>query len=259
MWLILCSSSDPSGLWAYQGLRQLGLDQVELVLADWLAHGSRWEHRVNHDATHLKITLPDGRVLCSSRIRGAINRLLAPAPGIAQLAADSDKEYAQAELQAFYLSWLYGLPGTVINRPSAVGLCGPWYHASEWIYRASHAGLATPLYRQSAADTEDRGFRSLAPEGAAKQNVIAFRGEVFATQPCTRPGTQSGTQLPQSTVRACTKLAEEAGIELLGLELFASENGDWTFAGATPMPDLSIGGMPLLERLALALNEGVCA
>jgi len=251
MWLILCSSSDPSGLWAYQGLRQLGVNQIELVLAEWLAYGSRWEHRVNGVATHLKITLPDGRVLCSSRIRGVINRLLGPTPGIAQLAADSDKEYAQAELHAFYLSWLYGLPGTVINRPSAVGLCGPWYHASEWIYRASCVGLPTPLYRQSAGDTEDRGFRSLAPEGAAKHNVIAFRGELF--------GAQSGAQLPQPTVRACTRLANDVGTELLGLELFAAENGDWTFAGATPMPDLSIGGAPLLERLALVLNEGVCA
>jgi hypothetical protein len=244
MWLVLCSSSDRPGLWVYEGLRQLGLDPLELVLAESLAHGSTWEHRVNSTATHLKITLPDGRILCSSRIRGAINRLLVPAPGIAQLAAPCDTEYAQAELQAFYLSWLYGLPGTVINRPTALGLCGAWHHASEWIIRAARAGLPAPYYRQSAHDAEDRGYRSLAPDAAATHNLIAFRGKIF------------GAQLPEHTARACTKLAQDSGTELLGLELFAGEDGEWTFANATPMPDLAVGGTPLLEHLAQTLREG---
>jgi len=244
MWLVLCSSSDPSGLWVYQGLKQLGVAPLELVLAEWLAYGSQWEHRLDGSGTHLKIVLPDGRTLCSSRIRGAINRLLAPSPGIAQRAVASDKEYAQAELQAFYLSWLKGLPGVVINRPTAVGLCGSWYHASEWVYRASRAGLATPVYRQTGHDAPEKCYRSLAPEGAAKLNVITFRGEVF------------GGQVPESTVRACAKLAHEAGTEMLGIELYAAEDGEWTFANATPSPDLSVGGMPLLQSLAQALTQG---
>lgn len=80
MWLVFCSSSDPSGLWIYQGLKQLGVAPLELVLAEWLAYGAQWEHRLDATGTHLKIGLPDGRALCSSRIRGAINRLLAPLP-----------------------------------------------------------------------------------------------------------------------------------------------------------------------------------
>jgi hypothetical protein len=244
MWLVLCSSSDPSGLWVYEGLRQLGVAPLELILAEWLGYGSQWEHRLDGSGTHLKIVLPDGRVLCSSRIRGAINRLLVPPAGIAQRAAASDKEYALAELQAFYLSWLNGLPGLVINRPTAVGLSGSLYHASEWVYRAARAGLPAPAYRQSGHDGAERGYSSLAPEGVAKLQVITFGGEVF------------GGRVAEPIARACAKLAQEAETEMLGIELYATENSEWTFANATPYPDLSVGGAPLLQRLAQAFNEG---
>jgi hypothetical protein len=244
MWLVLCSSTDTSGLWAYQGLRQLGVGPVELVLSESLAFGSRWEHRLEGGVTQFRVTLPDGRVLCNSRIRGAINRLLAPAHGIDRQAAVSDREYAQAELYAFYLSWLQGLPGVLINRPGVLGLSGPWYHTSEWVCRASRAGLKAPVYRQSAHDTAKRGYASLAPESATTINLIAFRGEVY------------GGHVAEPVARACARLAQEATTELLGIELYASQNGEWTFASATPCPPLSVGGAPLLHSLAEALTHG---
>ncbi|MGB6945355.1 MAG: hypothetical protein WBE37_23350 [Bryobacteraceae bacterium] len=244
MWLVFCSSSDPSGLWIYQGLKQLGVAPLELVLAEWLAYGAQWEHRLDATGTHLKIGLPDGRALCSSRIRGAINRLLAPSPAQTQRAAESDKDYAQAELQAFYLSWLNGLPGVVINRPSTVGLCGSWFHPSEWAYRASRVGLPVPTYRQSSHDAPELGYKSLAVPGAETLNVIAFRGDVF------------GGTLPESIVHGCARLAEYVQAEMLGIEFYAAENGRWTFASATPCPELSAGGMPLLQSLAQSLTEG---
>jgi hypothetical protein len=242
MFLVLCSSSDRSGLWVYQGLRQLGV-AVELVLSEWLAYGSQWEHRLDSNGTHLRIALPDGRVICSSRVRGAINRLLAPAPGVAQQAAASDRDYAQAELQAFYLSWLKGLPGMMINRPTSVGLCGSWYHTSEWTCRAYRAGLPVQPYRQSAHDAPERAYLSPAPEGAARLNLIAFHGQVF------------GGEVSDPIARACTKLALDAEAELLGIEMYGDRNGDWTFANATPYPDFSLGGQPLLESVAQNLTR----
>ncbi len=244
MWLVLCSSSDASGLWVYEGLRQLGVGPIELVVSERLAFGSRWEHRLQGSATQFRVTLPDGRVLCSSRIQGVINRLLTPAPGIEQQAAISDREYAQAELQAFYLSWLQGLPGVVINRPGAIGLCGPWYHSSEWVCHASRAGLKAPVYRQNSHDTAERGYASLAPERATTINLIAFRGEVY------------GARVPETVARACSRLAQEARTELLGIELYASQDGEWMFASATPCPALAVGGAPLLHSLAEALTQG---
>jgi len=244
MYLVLCSASDFSGLWVCDGLRQLGIAPLELVLAESLACASLWEHRLQGSRTHLKITLPDGRTVCSSRIRGVINRLLAPAPGAAYRAAESDREYAQAELHAFYLSWLKGLPGRVVNPPTAVGLSGSWYHASEWVSRASRAGLTVRPYRQSSHDAPEDSFRPLAPEGAARLSLITFGGQLF------------GGSVSAAIGCACARLAREAQAELLGVELYREGAGAWIFAGATPQPDLSIGGTPLLQCLARELTQG---
>jgi len=244
MWLVLCSTSDPAGLWAYQGLRQLGVAPLELVTAESLADGTRWEHRLDDSGIHLKITLPDGRMFCSSRIRGALNRLLGPSPEALRRGVPSDREYAQAELFAFYLSWLNGLPGEVINRPTPQGLSGRWFPLSEWVYRASRAGLPTPAYRLNGRDAPDQGYQSLVPDGAVTLSLITLRGEVF------------GGLVPEGIKRACGRLAEEAGADILGVELYSNGNYEWTFASATATPDLSRGGMPLLQHLAQILTQG---
>jgi hypothetical protein len=41
---------------------------------------------------------------------------------------------------------------------------------------------------------------------------------------------------------------------MLGVELaYSQETNSWLFAGATPMPDLRLGGDPLLDVLAVKL------
>ena len=248
MYLVLCSASDPSGLWVYEGLRHLGVAPLELVLSEQLAQqGTRWEHRLDRRGTHIKIALPDGRVLCGSRIRGTINRVTGASPAIAQQAAESDREYAQAELHAFYLSWLNSLPGVVINRPSPVGLCGAWYHASEWALRAGRAGLAIRPYRQSAQDAPDKFYAPQVPQGTVTQSFIALGDQVFG-------GEAYGLKLPETVRQACTRLAVECKAHVLGIELFLDGDGAWTFAGASASPDLRVGGLPLLRQMAFELT-----
>ena len=245
MWLVLCTSTDHSAIWLYQGLRQLAMAPVELVLAESLGYGCSWEHRLNDGGAELKFNLPDGRHFCSSTIRGAINRLVSPPSAIAQQAASSDREYALAEQQAFYLSWLHGLPGVVINRPSTMGLCGPWLHPSEWIYRAARAGLPVPRRRyRSGLEAPELSYGSLVPPGASTVNLISFRGQLFGGNP------------GDATARACANLAQQAGTEILGIELFEDEHGFWTFAGANCCPELCGGGRPLIQSLAQALAQG---
>ena len=247
MWLVLCSGADASALWAYQGLRHLGMAPLELVTAESLAGATRWEHRLNAAETHLKITLSNGLVIDGAQVRGVLNRLHSPSELAIQRAVPSDREYAQAELLAFYLSWLNGLPGMVINRPTPIGLCGPWLHPSEWTLRACRAGLRAPVYRQSARDAQNqsghqpcRTFTSDKPT----QTLITLRGEVF------------GGAVPAGVAQACGKLAAEAGTELLGIDLKLDASGQWSFAGAMPSPDLRPGGMALLRRLAQIMVLG---
>jgi len=246
MWIVLCSATDASALWAYDGLRQMGLRPLELVTAEALASAAQWKHTLNGGA-HLTISLADGRSIYSSAIRGVLNRLTGPAPEMLQRAVSSDRDYVQAEMYAFYLSWIYSLPGVVINRPTPLGLSGPWFHPSEWVYRASRAGLPTPHYRLSGRDPMDEAFGTLAPAGATTLNLITLCGNVY------------GGYVPASTARGCAGLAESAGTDLLGLSLYLNRDSRWTFAGAMPLPDLTVGGMPLLRALANKLTEGVRA
>lgn len=247
MWLVLCSSSDMSAHWAFQGLMQMGLAPLQLVTAESLASARTWEYRVNSSGAQVTIALANGTVIRSSQIRGVLNRLTAPSDFTARSAVAADRQYAAAEMQAFYLSWLHSLPGVVINKPSPLGLSGPWMHASEWTLRASHAGLRTCTYRQSAhesATVADVSRASLSRKRTAARHVIALRGEIF------------GAQAPADVAHACGRLARAAKTEMLGLQLNCREGDEWTFADATALPDLRIGGAPLLRRMAQILVTG---
>jgi hypothetical protein len=242
MWIVLCSATDTSALWAYQGLRQLGVAPLELVTAEALASATHWEHTLNGSA-HVTIKLADGRRICSSNLRGVLNRLSGPAAEMLQRAVPGDQDYVQAEMYAFYLSWIHSLLGVVINRPTPLGLSGPWYHPSEWVYRASRAGLPTPQYRLNARDPQDDAFGTLAPAGSTTLNVITMGGTIY------------GGYVPGGTVRGCARLAESAGTDLLGVSLYLDNDARWTFAGAMPLPDLTVGGTQLLRALADKLTE----
>jgi hypothetical protein len=245
MWLVISSSSDPSGIWAWEGLRQMGLAPLEFVTAESLAFACRWEHRLGSRGTSLTLSLADGRVLSSSSIQGGLNRLCAPSPLAFERAAVADRDYAQAEMFAFYLSWLHSLTGKIINRPAPSGLSGPWLHASEWMMLAARAGLRTPLYRQSSCDGPalQPGVH-LPADPRMMNNVIAFDGQIF------------GGLLPDSIAQACFRLLEHSKMEILGISLCTDDHGRWTFAGATPTPDLRGGGIPLLRHLAHTLVSG---
>ena len=66
-----------------------------------------------------------------------------------------------------------------------------------------------------------------------------------------------GTPLPPATQGACRRLARLAGADLLGIDLVADPAGRWKFAGANPLPDLRLGGPPLLDALAQLLRGRV--
>jgi hypothetical protein len=244
MWTVLCTSYDHAAIWAWDGLRSRGLNPVELVTAEHLAFSRGWEHRVSSDGARVKIALQDGRVLCSSRIRGVLNRLSAPSAELIAHATPADREYANCELQSFYLSWLNSLSGVVINRPSPLGLSGGWRHTSEWAIRAARAGLRAAPYRQSARDAADRGYFPLTPEGTTPASVIVLRDKVF------------GAVMPEAINAACIRMARAENVEMFGIDLYQDADGEWMFGCATPTPNLMIGGEPLLDYMAELFETG---
>lgn len=244
MWLVLCSAQDVSGLWAFQGLQLRGLRPIELVTAEMLPYSLKWEHTLGASDPSISITLVDGRVIKNGAVRGVLNRLT-HVP-LQHLAGAPDYDYAVQEYTAFFMSWLFALPQPVLNRADAQGLCGAWRHMSEWLWLADRAGLPTPIYRQTSTDQIDEAveMRRLHPVGTATVGAIVVGDRVF------------GPSFPAEIREACLRMAQLSKTALFGIEFTESASGNgWTFAGATPLPDLRMGGEPLLNALAEELYQ----
>jgi len=244
MHLVLCTSSDYAARWAFRELLAFGLDSLELVTSEMLALSTGWEHSLGAEGVTTQFDLPDGRRVVSSEVRGVLNRLLGPPEMLVAQAVESDREYAQQELTALYLSWLYAIQAPVINRPTPQGLAGRWRHASEWAQAAHRAGLAVDTYRQSASDAPNKGYASFAPANIATETMIVLGGEAF------------GANVPGEVRESCRRLASLAETPLLGIDLYVEPDGGWRFASATPIPDLHIGGTALVSRLYHIFETG---
>jgi hypothetical protein len=230
--LILCSDGDTTAQWTYASLRSLGCADLEIVTAGDLAYSLRWSHRVKSDGSAVDIHLADGRQIDLASLDGVINRLNWPSRVLIERAVRDDQDYAYSESFAFYLSWLHALPGKVFNRATPQGLCGTWRSAAQWAVQAGRAGFHVEPYRECDND----GERSLAYERALT-SVVLFEGTPF------------GQEAPAEIEAPCQALFALTGTSLLGIDLYQSKESRWTFHSATPLPNLCVGGTPLLQEI----------
>jgi hypothetical protein len=244
MWLALCDSTDRAALWAVEGLRARGLTPLTWVSPEGLTRSRCWEHRVDSTGADIAITLADGSRFESKAVRGVLNRLVTLPYEPLRHIEPEDREYACQELTAFFLSWLHALPCPVLNRATPQGLSGAWQHRSEWVWLAAQAGLPTPRYRQSSSS------------GGAVRDVEVTSPASTVTTVLVVGRHVAGESAPSSILSGCRRLARLAGTSLLGIDFRVDASGAWTFAGATPHPDLRRGGNALLDALASALQGG---
>lgn len=243
MFAILCSSSDVAALWTYEGLRSMGLRPLSLLTTEMLA-ASAWHHRVGNNGSAVSLRLGQDYGISDHTLRGVLNRLMGPPGEIMRQVAPADRDYALQELNAFYLSWLNALSCPVLNPATPQGLPGRWFHASELVMLAHHAGLVTPAYRLSGDDPVEAGFRPLAPPNTPVKRIIVLGDEVF------------GAHAPAALRKRCCYLAKLCRTPLLGIDFYSTRASQWTFSHATPLPDLQVGGVPLLHALRRHLQKG---
>ena len=87
-------------------------------------------------------------------------------------------------------------------------------------------------------------MRKLFPNGTPTTLAIAVGDRVI------------GPTLPREIRDGCLRLAHLAQTPLLGIEFVRdTSSNSWSFAGATHMPDLRLGGEPLLDALAAELFQ----
>jgi hypothetical protein len=236
VWLVLCEDHDLAARWAYAGLLSRGLAPLELITASTLAASQRWVHRVNSTSSDVEIRLPGGRTLDSRRVRGYLNRLTLGWNPLVSAARQPDQEYARGEWYSFLVSSLHCLGGVGANPPHGQGLSGRWRHPSEWMVLAARAGLATAACTVPA--------EAMGPHlGTASRRTLIVVGDQV----------MGAGHDPRLAV-AARRLAELSGAAILGVELDFEPDTGWRFVGATPQPDLRLGGPALLDALARHLR-----
>jgi hypothetical protein len=234
MWLVLCHSEDVAALWAYRGLQARGVRPLELVTAEELACALRWEHRLGESGFSLTIELADGRCIRGHQVRGVLNRLHSLPLYFWRSAEAKDRDYVQQEIQAFTLSWLHSLRGRTLNPATPLGACGAWRSAVAWNMLAQKAGLPTAGCqggeRQRASGTSD------------SVSVIVVGGQVI------------GRPVPATIAAGCAALAALSETPVLGIDFCGTDGDAWEFSGASPWPDLRLGGGNILDALRVELG-----
>lgn len=246
MYLVLSDPHDVPALWAYEHLRRTLGEQVQIVTTGMLAAAFSWEHAISRDGdATFRIELADRRVIDSAELHGVLNRLLeAPIPHWAQ-SSDADRVYVQQEMSAFYLSWLNSIRCPIFNPATPQGLSGQWRHESEWLMLAAEAGLPTPAY---ALSSRDPAANPAMPTSKLRPTGASVYTAIVADQAVT------GVQLPPQIEEACRTLAKLSATPLLGIDFIATSSRTPLFAGATPFPNLQLGGPALIHGLAAAFT-----
>ena len=239
MWLVLCFPDDAAAHWAACGLMRRGMMPLVAVSPDAIVCSRDLVHEIDSTGDpRTTFTLPDGRAIDSASVRGALNRVTAlPLAHLAGAAID-DRRYAEHELYAVVLSVLHGLGDRMINPPTAQGLAGRLRPAVEWLWLATRAGFRTA----DSCDSDGDGLRISDVPGGMLTRAIVLDDRIY------------GAAVPSHIGVSAIALAGLAETRLLGVDVIESPRGHWWFGAASTAPDLRIGGEPLLEALAVALD-----
>ena len=187
-----------------------------LTCADLSVPG--WRHYSATPGTSVAVV--SGRAVPVEDITGVVTCL----PSVSELEllhiVPAERAYVAAEMTAFLLSWLSALTCPVVNRPSAVCLCGPFWRPEQWAHAASRAGMRVqPVSRRVALTAE-------ATPAAAESITVTVVGERCFGQ--ADPAVMAGVR----------RLARAAGVDVLAVQVSGPEPSA-TFLGADLCPDLT--------------------
>ena len=77
-----------------------------------------------------------GQILETACITGVITRWPRYCASDVSHIETPDREFVAAEITAFMTAWILALPCPIINRPTALNLCGPPWRREEWAHLA---------------------------------------------------------------------------------------------------------------------------
>jgi hypothetical protein len=229
--VVCCDEGDVSAGWLARGLAERARD-VTLVTTRSLLRSVRWTHTLDANGARTVVVLTDGRTLGDEETTTIVNRV-ARVPTEHLPIAAADRDYADQELHAIWLSWLSSGP-RVLNRAKPTGLCGEGLSQAGWLVEAGRHGLPT------ARIVRAPGLEPDPDELRWEASLLVACGAAF--------GPPAVRHLAEGAVR----LAQAVDADLLEVHLGRREEGP-TVLGATALPDLRRGGDALLDHLAEVL------
>lgn len=138
-------------------------DQASARLAErWAAHGARlmtpddlskpgWRDLHASPSPGDATAIVSGERVRVGDIQGVLVRL--PAVSVEELGhiVADDREYVAAEMTAFLASWLSRLRCPVLNRPTPLCLCGPFWRVEKWLHSAARLRVPVAPYRRHSS------------------------------------------------------------------------------------------------------------
>jgi hypothetical protein len=189
---------------------------------------ARWSHRIVDGQASTTARLRDGTLIDTETVGAVLNRVPSLHPTGFASSTERDRAYADAELQALFVSFLRSCGSRVVNGVDGHGPLGLW-SSLRWAALAHRCGIETwpDGLRAGTRLPLRRTSRHEAPVPAQQVTVVGHR--VF------------GAGSPAQTAKSL-RLAEVSGCELLGLTFGPAADGpeaDGQLLAANPFPPLS--------------------
>jgi hypothetical protein len=151
-----------------------------------------WTHELGR-GTHARLVTSKGTVAARD-VCGVLTRTQRAWPAELPHIDPEDREYVAAEMTAFLAALLSELPCLLINPPAANSLWGPPWTAEHWWRTATAEGGAVCC-------NDDNGCHETT-------ELVVFEGNVI----------RGGSRIPDNAGKLALRLAERAGVLLLGAE-----------------------------------------
>lgn len=235
MILILAEADDSDALWLRAALAECVEKRVTVLTPTQLVCARSIVHRMSSDGGDFTFVFADGSSLGAGEVHGLVNRMSNLPTAHLAFAADGDRDYAAAELQAFLLGWLASLSCPMLNPPAPESLVGAWHNEVAALHLATIAGL-----RCRPAGTGADG-PLLPPSGAANLRHFIIDGRVV------------GPILPAAERDVLEQFSHLWGARLLQVDTVIEE-GRLTFVDASVLPRYPTGGRPLVRAMAQVLS-----
>jgi len=231
MLMILAKQEDETARWLAGRWRKH--DAVVVSPLDLSQSG--WAHYVGSpQRSRLRIRAQD---LKEEDLCGVLVRIASIEPEDLQHIAERDRPYVAAEMTAFLLAWLSGLPCPVLNRPTSQCLGGPAFRREQWVRFASRLGI---------------------PRAPARRDTRAIRATLEDDAGCelTVVGNSCFGDADWTLITSARRLAANCGAVLLSVR-FTGTTADSEFIDANPWPNL--GSPQIADAVLFCFEErSVC-